>query len=306
MLVAPKVGAHHGRGGCGDDHGDENDGEGEGALDVADGGADGEGAVEDDGGVNALGNGGLDGGRFGADAVGGVNNVGAGLAEDDEQNGALAVQIAGGADVLYGIDDFGDVGEVDGGAFVVADDDGLEVFGVGYLIVGDNVSGGDTVCDLALGEVGVLQAQDGLNVRHGEAVAGELGGIHFDADGWQCAAADVDLADALNLGELLLDDGGSFVVELVWAVFFGGKAQDHDGRVGRIDFAVGGIRWEIGGAVGWWGGDWGFGVGGGAVDIAGEIKLDGDGGCAEAAAGGHLRDTGDVTELAFERSGRSE
>src|SRR5258707_798469 len=149
MLVAQKVGAHHGRGGERDDNG----------------GADGGGAVENDGGVNALGNGGLDGGRFGADAVDGVNDVGTGLAEDDEQNGALAVQIAGGADVLDGIDDVGDVGEVDGGAFVVADDDGLEVFGVGYLIVGDNVSGGDTVGDLALGEVGVLQAQDGLNVR---------------------------------------------------------------------------------------------------------------------------------------------
>ncbi len=148
-----------------------------------------------------------------------------------------------------------------------------------------------------------MQAQDGLNVRHGEAVAGELGGIHFDADGWQCAATDVDLADALDLGEFLLDDGGSFVVELVWAVFFGGEAKDHDWRVGRIDFAVGGIRWEIGGEIGASGIDGGFDVARGAVDIAGEIKLDGDGGCAEAAAGGHLRDTGDVTELAFERSG---
>ena len=147
-----------------DDDDDEDDGEGEGALDVADGGADGGGAVEDDGGVNALGNGGLDGGHFGADAVDGVNDVGAGLAEDDEQDGALAVQIAGGADVLHGIDDVGDVGEVDGGAFVVADDDGLEIFGVGDLIVGDDVGGGDTVGDLALGEVGVLQAQDGLDV----------------------------------------------------------------------------------------------------------------------------------------------
>ena len=150
-----------------DDDDDKDDREGQGALDVADGGADGGGAVEDDGGVDALRNGGFDGGQFGADAVNGVNDVGAGLAEDDEQNGALAVQVSRGAEVLHGIDDIGDVGEVDGGAFVVADDNGLEVISVGDLIVGDNVGGGDAVGDLAFGEIGILQAQHGLDVRHG-------------------------------------------------------------------------------------------------------------------------------------------
>src|SRR5262249_44327719 len=55
------------------DDDDEDDGEGQSALDVADGGSDGGGAVENDGGVNALGNGGLDGRRFGADAIDRVN-----------------------------------------------------------------------------------------------------------------------------------------------------------------------------------------------------------------------------------------
>ena len=138
---------------------------------------------------------------------------------------------------------------------------------------------------------------------HGEAVAGELGGIDFDANGGQRAAADVDLADALDLREFLLDDGGGFVVELVGAIFVGGEAEDHDGRVGGIDFAIGGIRREIGGEIGASGIDGGFDVARGAVDVAGEIELDGDGGGAEAAGGGHLGDAGDVAELALERSG---
>ncbi len=92
--------------------------------------------------------------------------------------------------------------------------------------------------------------QHGLDVGHGQAVAGQLGGIHLDADGWERAAADVDLADALNLRELLLNDGGGFVVELVGAVFIRGEAEDHDGRIGGIDLAIGGIGGEIGGQIG--------------------------------------------------------
>src|SRR6267143_926453 len=49
--------------------------------------------------------------------------------------------------------------------------------------------------------------------------------------------------------------------------------------------------------------DGGFDVTRGAVDVAGEIELNGDGRCSEAAGRGHLGDAGDVAELAFERSG---
>ncbi len=103
-----------------DDQNDRND---ERAFDVADGGPDGGGAVENDGGIDALRDGGLDGRQLGANAIDGVDDVGAGLAEDDEHDGALAVQVARGADVLHGIDDVGDIGEANGGAVVVADDE---------------------------------------------------------------------------------------------------------------------------------------------------------------------------------------
>jgi len=124
-----------------------------------------------------LGNGGPDGGDLGADAVDSVNDVGAGLAEDGEQNSAFAVQVAGGANVLNGIDDVGDIGEVDRGAFVIPDDDGFKVRGMGHLIVGDDIGGGDAVGDLALGEIGILEAENGLDVGHRQAIAGELGGF---------------------------------------------------------------------------------------------------------------------------------
>ena len=62
-------------------------------------------------------------GNWRIDAIDGLNDVGAGLAEDDQNDGRLAVEVAGGADVLRGIDDVGDIGEADGGAIVVADDE---------------------------------------------------------------------------------------------------------------------------------------------------------------------------------------
>ena len=74
----------------------------------------------------------------------------------------------------------------------------------------------------------------------------------------------------------MLDDGGGFVVKLVGAVFVGGEAYDHDRGIGGIDFAVGGICREICGEIGAGGIDGGFDVAGGAVDVAGEIELDGD------------------------------
>src|SRR5208337_2904385 len=105
------------------------------------------------------------------------------------------------------------------------------------------------------------------------------------------------------LRELLLNYGGGFVVELVGAVFVGSEADDHDRGVGGIDFAIGGIGREVCGEIGAGGDDGGFDVASGAIDVAGEIELDGYGGCSEAAGGSHFGDAGDVAELAFERSG---
>ncbi len=55
--------------------------------------------------------------------------------------GALAVQVAGGANVLARIGDVGDVGQPDGRAVVIADDQRLVVVGLGDLVVGDDVRG---------------------------------------------------------------------------------------------------------------------------------------------------------------------
>ena len=82
-------------------HHHQADGDHQRALDVLHGSADGGGAVEHDGGFDAFGDGGLDRRQLAADVFNRLDDVGAGLAEDDDRDGGLAVEIAGGTDVLH-------------------------------------------------------------------------------------------------------------------------------------------------------------------------------------------------------------
>jgi hypothetical protein len=113
--------------------------------------------------------------------------------------------------------------------------------GLGNLVVGKYVRGHQAVGNLAFGQVGILQAQHGLQIPESESIGGQLRGIRIYTNRGQSAAAHADLAHALYLRKLLHDDSGSGVVHALRAVFVGGEAKDHDGRVGGIHFAIGGI-----------------------------------------------------------------
>ncbi len=67
-------------------------------------------------------NGGLQLRQQGADAIDGLDDVGAGLAEDDDQDGRLAVGEAGGANVFHRIGDVGDIGQAHRAAVLVSHD----------------------------------------------------------------------------------------------------------------------------------------------------------------------------------------
>ena len=79
----------------------------------------------------------------------GLDDVGAGLAGDENSDGADAVEVAGGAHVLGGVRDIGDVGQVDGCAVVHADNQRLVVGGGGDLAIGDDVRADEAVLNLA-------------------------------------------------------------------------------------------------------------------------------------------------------------
>src|SRR4029079_15481995 len=97
-----------------DNEDDEGDGDGQRALDVVDGGADGGGAVEHRLEVDRRRDGGLQLREQNAHAVYGADDVRAGLAKKNEGDGGLAVDRPRTIDVLDGIPHVRHLGEDDG------------------------------------------------------------------------------------------------------------------------------------------------------------------------------------------------
>src|SRR5208283_611644 len=259
----------------------QGNGDDKGALDVLNGSANGLGAVDHDFRVD----GGRDGGsqcrNRGADTIHGIDDVGARLTENDDENRGLPVDEAGSAYVLRGILDVGDIGQLHGSAVVVADHQRHVVYGFEKLVVGYDVGAGCAIYNLSLGAVGILPAQHRGNVLQAEAIAVKLRRIHIHAHSRQRTTANRHLPDTLNLGKALLHDGGGGVVQSAAVVYRGGKRQDHDRRIGRIDFAISGIAGEIGGQVTARRIDCGLDVARGSVNVPVQIKLQGDAGGAQ-------------------------
>ena len=189
-----------------DHQNDQANGEDQRLFDGEDGGANGDGAVQNDRGFDSLRKHGLEKRQLRLDAVDGLNNVGAGLAEDGDDDRPASVHISGGAEILRRVHDIGDIGEADGFAIVVTDDQGPIVGSLGDLVVGNDVFADAIVGKLAPRLMGVLQAKHRLHAAEREAKALQLGGIDLDAHRRRGAALDAHLPDALNLRKLLLQD----------------------------------------------------------------------------------------------------
>src|ERR1019366_6443200 len=153
----------------------------EAALDVANGSTNGEGTVEHNFRVNGGRNRSLQCRKCGTDAVHGLDDVGAGLAENDDEDGGLAVDEAGSAYVFRGVPDARDIGQLDGGAIVVPDHKRHVVHRLQKLVVGGDIRGGCTICELAFGTVGILPTQHGGSFLQAETIVVELGRIHVHA-----------------------------------------------------------------------------------------------------------------------------
>ncbi len=286
-----------------DDEHHEKDGDDQGTLHVSHGSTHGGGAVKSDLEINALRDGSFQEGQSGDDAVDGGNDVGAGLAKEHGEHARLAVEAARVVDVGIGVPDGRHVAEADGRAIAVGDDQGPVVFGLLHLIVVRDHPALLVTLQGSLGQEDVLRV-DGL--AHGfqsETHFVEDVGVGLDADGRLGRAPDKDLADTLDLRKLLPEDRIGSVIHRVLGESVGGHHQDHDGSVGGVDLAVGRIAGKIGGKITASGIDSGLHVAGGGVDVAVEIKLDGDASGAELARRSHLVDGGNAPELALQRRG---
>ena len=169
------------------------------------------------------------------------------------------------------------------------------------LVVGvDGVGAGGAV-DIALRAVDGGDRDLAAHVLQRQALGDELGRIDLDADRGLLLAADDDLGDAGDLADLLRELGVDGVADRGQRQRVRRRRQQQDRRVRRVDLAIGRRRGQVFGQLAAGGVDRGLHVVGGGVDRAVEIELDGDRSRAEIAGRGHLRDAGNLRELALQR-----
>ena len=147
---------------------------------------------------------------------------------------------AGGVDVGDAVDDRAQVGDAHrrAGLLVVAGDDGRIVAGLENLVVVADLPAMVRVLKGALGPVGVGVGQRGAHRLQADAVRAQLHGVQLDAHRRAGAAADKNLAHALDLRDLLRQDGVGHVVDLRLGHHIGGQRENQDGRFGGVGLAV--------------------------------------------------------------------
>jgi hypothetical protein len=129
----------------------------------------------------------------------------------------------------------------------------------------------------------------------------ELGRVDLNAHGGLLLAADRDLRDARNLRNLLPKDVLGVIVDGRDREDVRMNCENENGRIGRIDLAVGGRRRQVLRQLTARRVDAGLHVLRCRVDVAIQIELQRDLRGAEHVGRCHLRQTGNLRELIFER-----
>ena len=233
--------------------------------------------------------------QHGADAVHGVDDVGARLAEDDHQHGRLAVGVAGIAQVFHRIHRVADIGDAHGGAVVIGDHQRLVVDGLEDLVVGAHFPDAIAVGEMPFGRVGVGRGRARCAPAPGRCrTCSDASGFSSMRTPGSALPPTITWPTPLTCDSFcaMMVEAASYIWPLsrMWR----GEREHEDGRIGRIHLAVGGIVRKVGGQIAAGGVDGRLHVARGGVDVAVQIELQGDAGRSERAGRGHLGDRGDA------------
>src|SRR5262249_29220193 len=155
--------------------------------------------------------------------------------------------------------------------------------------------------DRALRADGCCIDDHAAEILEREAQRGQLYRIDLDAHRRLLLAANVDLGDAGDLVEMLHQNIFGVIVDLGQRHQVGGQGEDQNGRVRRVDLAIGRRRRQVLWQLPARRVDRRLDVLCRAVDVARQVELNGDRAVAEDAARGHLGDAWDLPELALQR-----
>ena len=267
-----------------------------------DAGADRRRAIEHDAEIDRLRDLGAELRQQRGNAVDGRDDVRAGLAIDDQQDRRLAVGQAGVAEVLDAVADVRDVVEPHRRAVAIRDDQRPVLLGLVELVGRRQRPLPIAVGDVPLRAIRVRGRQRRANVLERQAERVQRGRVDLDAHGRQRAAADVDLADALDLRQLLRQHARRDVVQArLVSVELAREREDHDRRVGRVHLAVARVVRQVRRQLAARGVDRGLHVARRRIDVAAQVELHRDRRRAQRARRRHLRDARDLAELLFQR-----
>ena len=173
------------------------------------------------------------------DRLDGGDDVRAGNLVHDEKDARLAVAPGGLCRVLRSRDRLADVAHAHRRPVAIGDDDVVPVLGLGQLVVVLDGEGLLRTDERALGAVDRRNADLRAHVLELQPLLDQLCGIDLNAYGGRLLAADAHEGDARDLAEVLGEDvfGGVVDVDNRRDVRLNG--QDEDGRVGRVDLAIG-------------------------------------------------------------------
>ncbi len=222
-----------------DHHHDESDGEQQRELNVGDRGADRLRAVAQDLDLDRWRDRRLQLRQSGLDAVHGLDDVGARQFENRQQNRLLAVGKGRETGIFRCVDGAADVADPHRSAVLVGDDDVVPRRGGEHLAVVVNRESAGLPVD------GSFRADRGrvddhpAQILEREAEGGDLRGVDLDAHRRLLLAADFHIGDPGDLADVLVEDILGVIVDLGQRDRVRGQGEDKDGRVRRIDLAVG-------------------------------------------------------------------
>ncbi len=183
-------------------------------------------------------------------------------------------------------------------------DDQRLVFRRGFqLIVGLDLPAVAVILHRTLRFTHVGIADGAAHVIQRDALVKQRLRVQPHAHRGQGATADVHIPHAVDLGDGLRQLGGGEVVQLPLGVGVRGERQDHNGRIGRVSFAVVRPTRHPAREQALRGIDRCLHVARRAVDVAVKVKLQNDARAAEGAARRHLVDPGNTPERALQRRG---
>ncbi len=223
----------------------EGDGEAERELHIMDRGTDCLGSIGQDGELDCRRKRRAQVRQQPANPLAGLDDVRPGLTLDGEHDRRLSVEPAAYPAILDAVEHRSDVCQPDRGAIAIGNDDVAISLSSEELSVRRDRVGAVLSVEITLGPGSIGLGDCVSHLLETETESRDRDRVDLDAHGTPLLALDGDQPDAFDPRQLLDQPSLGDIVQLGQGHAVGGKRQQHDRRIGRVDLAVGRRSWKV-------------------------------------------------------------